>query len=203
MVKGFDKFDANTAGGMHGKHYSHNDYYEKEQRVEGRVFGNLAKDVGLEEGKTITSKQFKDLSENKHAVTGEKLTREVEGRKPFCDMTVSMPKTWSIQDNIACDERVRGYHRQAKEKVKGEFYRIVGRQAHNGVEHLERTGNLAGVEYEHDTNRCMEVQTHTHLILWNVSRSENGKLYAIDFREFMDQSPYLTAIYWDGSVGDY
>ncbi len=182
---------------MHGKHYSHNDYYEKEQLVEGKVFGNLAKDLGLEEGKAITNKQFKDLSENKHAATGEKLTRVVEGRKPFCDMTVSMPKTWSIQAKIAGDERVMGYHRAAKDKVKAEFYRIVGRQAHNRMEHLEYTGKLAGVEYEHDTNRCMEVQVHTHLILWNVTRSVNGKLYAIDFREFMDQSPYLTAIYRD------
>src|SRR5260370_18218732 len=105
MVKGYDKFDEGTAGGMHGKHYSHNDYYEKEQLVEGKVFGNLAKDLGLEEGKAITSKEFKALSENKHAVTGEKLTRGVEGRKPFSDMTVSMPKTWTIQAKIAVSDR--------------------------------------------------------------------------------------------------
>jgi SpoVK/Ycf46/Vps4 family AAA+-type ATPase len=36
-----------------------------------------------------------------------------------------------------------------------------------------------------------------HLIIWNATRSANGKLYAIDFREFMDQSKYLTAVYRD------
>jgi conjugative relaxase-like TrwC/TraI family protein len=170
---------------------SNGQLFRKRAPVQVDGIWNLAKDLGLEEGKAITSKQLKDLSENKHAITGEKLTREAKGRKPFCDITISIPKTWSIQDNIAGDKRVRGYHRQAKEKVKAEFYQIVGRQAHNGVEHLEFTGKLAGVEYEHDTNRSQEVQTHTHLILWNATRSENGKLYAIDYREFMDQSPYL------------
>ena len=197
MVTGNDRFNNATAGGMHGTHYSHNDYYEKEKTVEGRVFGNMGADVGLEERRTITSKEFKDVAENRHAGTGEKLTREVEGRRPFCDLTVSVPKSWSIQAIVAGDQRILGYHRAAKEKVKAELYKLVGRQAHNGTDHLEYTGKLVGVEYEHDTSRCMEPQLHTHLVIWNVTRSGNGKLYAIDFREFLDWSKYLTAVYRD------
>jgi conjugative relaxase-like TrwC/TraI family protein len=110
---------------------------------------------------------------------------------------VFSPKTFSVAAVIGDADRVFGYHRQATQKVIGELHRIVGRQANNGKEHLERTGNLAGVGYEHDSNRCQEAQLHTHLIIWNASRSSNGKLYAIDYREFMDQSPYLTAVYRD------
>jgi hypothetical protein len=89
------------------------------------------------------------------------------------------------------------WHRIATNKVVAEIERIVGRQAHNGKEHLERTGNMAAAVYEHDSSRCQEAQLHSHVVVMNVTRSANGRRYAIDFREFMDQSDYLTAIYWD------
>ena len=200
MVKCYDQFDDAVAGGLHEKHYSHNDYYEKERTVEGRVFGNLAAELGLEEGQTITSQLFKDLGENRHPKTGEYMTRHVTGRKPMCDITVSMPKSWSVQWKIGEDERIGGYHRRAVEKVKAELVRLVGRQAHNGTDHLEYTNNFVAVQYRHDTNRCFEVQGHDHIILFNITRSANGKYYAIDFREIYDWSKYLTAVYRDELV---
>jgi conjugative relaxase-like TrwC/TraI family protein len=196
MVKGYDKFGKN-GGQMNARHYAHNDYYEKGHTIPGIAFGKLSQELGVENGRPIDDKAFRALSANRHPVTEKQLTREVPGRKPFCDMTCSAPKTFSVAGIVGNDERVVGYHRKAVAKVQAELERIVGRQAHNKKEHLERTRNLSGVAYEHDSNRCQEVQLHTHLILWNVSRAENGKLYAIDYREFMDQSPYLTAVYRD------
>jgi conjugative relaxase-like TrwC/TraI family protein len=196
MVTGFDKFGKNGAR-MNSRHYRHNDYYEKGHTIPGIGFGKLSYELGIENGQPINDETFRSLSGNQHAVTEKRLTRHVPDRKPFCDITCSAPKTFSIDYVLAGNSRSLGYHRKATEKVIGELHRLVGRQAHNGKEHLERTGNLSGVAYEHDSNRCQEVQMHTHLIVWNVTKSANGKLYAIDFREFLDQRAYLTAVYRD------
>jgi AAA domain/TrwC relaxase len=58
--------------------------------------------------------------------------------------------------------------------------------------------NVPGVQYSHDANRALEPNYHDHLIIWNASKSAvNGKLYTIEFAEFMNQSPYLTKVFWD------
>lgn len=196
MVKGYDKFKNGAA--MNARHYSHNDYYEKGHKIPGIVFGNLSPDLGLENGQPIDDRAFRLLSDNKHAATGEQLTRRVPNRKPFCDITCAMPKTFSVLGIVGGDERVWRYQQSAVEKVKAELQTIVGRQNNKpGGAHVERTGCFSGVAYEHDNNASQECHIHTHLIIWNVTRSANGKLYAMEFREPIDRSSYLTRVYWD------
>ena len=74
---------------------------------------------------------------------------------------------------------------------------ITGRQIHNGQEHVIRTGNFCAAVYQHNTNRCLEPHLHDHTIIFNMTQDKNGKSYAIEFREYMDQCGYLTAVYRD------
>ena len=205
MVKVYDKFK--NGAGMNARHYAHNDYYEKGHKCPGMVFGNLSYDLGLEPGQPIGDRAFRMLSDNQHAVTGKRLTRHVEKRvvkgrerhrKPFCDVTCAMPKTFSVLAVIGGDERVKRYQQEAVDKVIFELHRIVGRQNNTpGGERLERTGSVSGVRYRHDNNASQECHIHDHLIIWNASKSANGKLYSIEYGEFANQSSYLTRVFWD------
>jgi conjugative relaxase-like TrwC/TraI family protein len=196
MITCYDKFKQ-SACDMNARKYSQNDYYDRNHKVPGIVFGTLSREMGLEPGAVIEDKTFRALSLNIHPVTGARMTRHKEDRKLFCDVTCSIPKTFSVLGVLGGDARVFEYHRKAVEKVKAELHRIIGRQAHNGKEHLERTGNMVGVSYEHTANRCQEIQLHTHVLIFNVTQSENGKMYSVDNREFMNQRAYLTAMYRD------
>ena len=150
---------------MNARHHSHNDYYEKGHKIPGIAFGNLSAELGVEVGTPLDDKVFRALSENKHAVTGKQLTRQVPNRKPFIDVTCAMPKTFSVQGVVGKDARMFEYHRAGVEEVQAELQRIVGRQNNKpGQEHLKRTGSLAGVAYEHDNNASQECHVHTHLI---------------------------------------
>jgi conjugative relaxase-like TrwC/TraI family protein len=211
MVKCYDKFDGVSASKMHRRYYRPDDYYDKNRTVDGIVFGKLSAELGVENGVAINEKQFMALAENRHALTGQELTRARKvterrdgvkaraARKPFCDTVCSMPKTFSCQGILAGDNRMFDYHKSGVEKVKAEMERIVGCQDNKrtGDEHLERTGNLSGVEYLHTNSRALECQIHSHVITWNVTKSANDKLYCIEFGEFANQSQYLTKVYWD------
>ena len=205
MVKCYDKFEGVSAAKMHRRYYRPDDYYDKNRTVDGIVFGKLSAELGVQNGVAINEKQFMALAENRHALTDEQLTRgrkwtaKRAGRKPFCDTVCSMPKTFSCQGILAGDDRMFRYHKSGVEKVKGEMERIAGCQDNKrtGDEHLERTGNLSGVEYLHTNSRALECQIHSHVITWNVTKSSNGKLYCIEFGEFANQSQYLTKVYWD------
>jgi conjugative relaxase-like TrwC/TraI family protein len=90
---------------------------------------------------------------------------------------------------------MREGHRHAAGKVIAEMERWCGRQAHDGMQHTERTGNFCAAVYEHDTNRSLEALLHTHVVIFNLTRAANGKHYGQEFRELMDRSKYLTQVY--------
>ena len=198
MITFYDKF-GERGGDYARRHLRHNDYWTKDEQIEGKWFGKMCAEVGVEAGGKVSEKEFKDLSENKHAKTGEQITvknnttriedvlnhetglleeKEVPNRKPFCDGPCSAPKTFSVQGILGKDPRIREMHRAAVFKTAEEIERIAGRQIHNGQEHVERTQKIVAAMYEHDASRCQEVQLHTHIVTFNMTRAENGKRYA-------------------------
>jgi conjugative relaxase-like TrwC/TraI family protein len=195
MVRGTDKFT--TGKGYLERHLCHNDYYEQGRTIEGHWVGKACESYGVEAGSVVSEEAFKALAGNQNAVTGERLTMHKQERKPFCDMTTGCPKTFSIAAVVGKSEVVRGWHRQATEKMLREMERITGRQAHNGRDHVELTGNFCAALYEHNSNRCLEPHLHTHAIIFNATRDANGKDYAVEFRQYMDQCRYLTEVYND------
>ena len=95
MVGGRDKFYSGSD--YVGKHLVHNDYHSKNKRVLGTWCGGGSALYGVKAGGAVdVDKEFGALKENKHAITGEPLTRQKERRKAFADLTCSAPKTFSI-----------------------------------------------------------------------------------------------------------
>jgi conjugative relaxase-like TrwC/TraI family protein len=208
------------------RHLCCNDYYEKGKQVEGHHFGKFCSAVGVEIGGVVEAEVFASLSKDKHPLTGEQIsakhnttrtevvedeagnpvidpetgepkTVEVDNRKELCDVVVSAPKSFSGQGVVGGDERIWEWHRSAVAKVQGQIELDAGRQAHNGRQHVELTQNIVGAAYEHDASRAQEAQIHTHNVVFNLTKAQNGKVYALEFREFYDRSKFYTAIYRD------
>ena len=200
MVGGRDKFYSGSD--YVGKHLVHNDYHSKNKRVLGTWFGRGCELYGVKAGRPVdVDKEFGALKENKHAITGEPLTRQKERRKAFADLTCSAPKTFSIAAmlgkamGLENADLIRQWHREACAHQRQELEALTGRQAHNGTDHVERTGNFCAAVYEHTSNRSLEADLHDHTVIANVTRSANGQDYAIEFGEYFNNSRYLTAVY--------
>jgi conjugative relaxase-like TrwC/TraI family protein len=207
------------------RHLRYNDYVEKGTTVEGYWMGKACEAFGVEAGSVVQEKEFARLEDNKHAMTGEKLTvrhnerpREksyidkqgnlatmlVKGRKPFADINTGAPKTASVGAIVFKSELIREAERRAYAKLFLEIEAITGRQANNGKQHVVLTGNLCAAVYEHTSNRCLEPQLHRHLIAINATHdASTGQNYAVEFGEQSQQSRYLTAVYWDALAAEY
>ncbi len=126
MITFHDKFGS-TASRYARVHLRFNDYWSKDGRIEGIWFGKMCAEVGVEQGGIVSEKEFKRLSENRHARSREKITikhnttrieewvdresgelksKEVSNRKPFCDGPCSAPKTFSVLGLLGKDDRV-------------------------------------------------------------------------------------------------
>jgi conjugative relaxase-like TrwC/TraI family protein len=197
MVTGSDNFGENTD--YLSVHLTYNDYAG--QKVDGYWWGLGCKHYGVEAGKKIEDEEFKCLQGNRHAITGEQITTQRKDRKPFYDMVIAATKTGSIAAISGKSKIARSWHDVSADKVRTVAERwIVGRQAHDGKVHVERTHNACAGRYQHEQNRALEVHLHDHNPFMNMTRSENGRDYAIEFRDFMEQSGttgLLTAIYND------
>src|SRR5882757_558980 len=89
------------------QHLRKNDYWaEGEKEVRGEWIGQGAKALGLEGA--VTAKPFEALRQNRHPLTGKRLTaREQKERVAFFDVQLSAPKDVSVLAMVGGDERVR------------------------------------------------------------------------------------------------
>jgi conjugative relaxase-like TrwC/TraI family protein len=215
MVRGTDKFGARSAYSR--RHLKYNDYVDKGKSIEGYWLGKACEAYGVERGAAVRDEEFEALRDNEHAVSHEQITlrmnttrketfvnkageletKEVSNRKPFADLPCGAPKTFSAAVVVFKADVLLECHNRAVAKMRAEMEAITGRQAHNGREHVIRTGNFCAAGYQHNTNRCLEPHLHDHTVIFNMTQDENGKSYAIEFAEYMNQCGYLTEVYRD------
>jgi conjugative relaxase-like TrwC/TraI family protein len=215
MVRGKDFVNGR---GYSEKHLSANDYYEKGRKVEGRWIGKACAEYGVKAGCIVQDRQFEALRENKHAKTGKQITARqnttrqswivnektgnleavaVPNRREFYDFTIGAPKTFSIAAVTGADPRVKEWHDLAVQKVIAEMESLTARRDHDNETWMEISGKFVAAWYKHTANRCLEPHVHDHIVIFNMTPGAGEKSYAVQARQWMDNSRYLTAIYWD------
>ncbi len=105
--------------------------------------------------------------------TGEKTLEHRAG----WDFTFSAPKSVSIEAEVFGREDVLKAHQEAVEKAMGYLERHA--QARIGGQTVE-TGNLTYASFEHATTRAGDPQTHTHVVVTNVTYDSGGKAYSLE-----------------------
>lgn len=131
-------------------------------------------------------KQLKKMEKNKD--TGEMENKHRAG----WDFTFSAPKSVSIQSEVFGNADVRAAHDGAVLKAM-EFLEDKAAQARIKGE-LVQTGNLTYATFEHATSRSGDPQTHTHVIIANVTYLD-GKAYSLSNEKLMDYRTTADAVY--------
>src|SRR5579859_3526504 len=204
---------AGQARTYHSKEFTapEQNYWKQGETVQGEWHGKLAEKYGLVGA--VGATEFARLTEGQHPHTEEQLVRHrtvqqyqaadgqivapVEHRAGW-DATFSAPKSVSLTALVGGDDRVREAHREAVNVALNELERYT--QARIGGNHpAETTGQFVAAKFEHDTARPVEgyaaPQLHTHVVVFNMTERENGKMRALQPHSLFESQQFATAVY--------
>ena len=188
-------------------------YYSERGEVNGNWIGRLAEEWGLEG--EVTSEQYARLVAGQDPQTGEQLIRFVPSREAVnnygeeittnehragWDATFSAPKSVSLAALVGDDERVRVAHRESVEKALEVFETYIQARG-GGNKPAITTGKMIAAQFEHTAarpdheNGYAAPQLHTHVVIMNMTKTEQGEIRSVQPLELYRTQQYATAIY--------
>jgi conjugative relaxase-like TrwC/TraI family protein len=204
---------ASQAQTYHEKEFTaaEQNYWKQGDTIQGEWHGRLADEFGL--AGAVGAEQFARLSEGQHPDTGKQLVlhravheyRNADGKtvspvehRAGWDATFSAPKSISLTALVGGDDRVREAHREAVNVALSELEKYT--QARIGGNHpAETTGQFVAAKFEHDTARPVDgyaaPQHHTHVVVFNMTERENGKMRALQPHSLFESQQFATAVY--------
>ena len=192
---------------------SKDNYYSEAGEVKGRWSGGLADEWELKD--EVLGEQYERLVAGQDPHTGEQLVQAVKARETVnefgeemitsehragWDATISAPKSVSLAALVGDDERVRDAHRESvNEALKGfeEYLQARG----GGDKPAITTGKMVAAQFEHTasrpdrTNGYAAPQLHTHVVIFNMTQTEGGRVRSVQPLELYRSQRYATAIY--------
>jgi len=188
-------------------------YYREAGEVKGRWCGHLAEEWNLKG--EVSSEQYERLVAGQDPHTGEQLIKSISAReivdesgklkitsthRAGWDATISAPKSVSLAALVGDDGRVRDAHRESVNEAVKEFEKYL--QARGGGDKPAiTTGKLIAAQFEHTSSRpdretgYAAPQLHTHVVIFNMTQTEEGKVRSVQPLELYRSQQYATAIY--------
>jgi conjugative relaxase-like TrwC/TraI family protein len=186
-------------------------YYTQGEDIRSEWHGELAREWGL--SGAVSEAHFERLAEGHHPLTDEALVRHqaahvstnaqgesvktMEHRAGW-DATFSAPKSVSLTALVGGDDRVREAHRESVKVALDETERYVQARLGGNLP-AETTGNWVAASFEHDSARPVDgyaaPQLHTHVVFFNMTKTEDESIRPIQPREIYKTQRYATAIY--------
>src|SRR5213080_677461 len=188
-------------------------YYSESGEVRGQWYGRLAEEWGLKG--EVGSEQYERLVAGQDPHTGEQLVRTVKSREEVnkygeeittsehragWDATFSAPKSVSLAALVGNDERIRVAHREAVNealKVIEEFTQA----RMGGNKPAVTTGKMVAAQFEHTAARpdhetgYAAPQLHTHVVIFNVTKTDDGRTKPLQPLELYRSQQYATTLY--------
>jgi conjugative relaxase-like TrwC/TraI family protein len=192
---------------------SKENYYSESGDVKGRWHGRLADDWNLKG--EVTSEQYERLVDGQDPHTGEQLIRSVTacefvdefGKEKITsehragwDATISAPKSVSLAALVGDDERVREAHRESVDEALKEFEKHLQARG-GGNKPAITTGKMIAAQFEHTSSRpdrkngYAAPQLHTHVVVFNMTQVEDGKVRSVQSLQLYRTQELSTAIY--------
>jgi conjugative relaxase-like TrwC/TraI family protein len=188
-------------------------YYTEDESVKGKWFGKQAEEWGLEG--EVDQESFERLCEGQDPRTGLQLIRHVRAKEyenPYGEMvetsehragwdaTFSAPKSVSLAALVGGDERITLAHDKSVNAALSELEKYVQARI-GGNNPAETTGKMIAAKFEHDAARPDRAtgyaapQLHTHVVIFNLTETEDGRIKPIQPIELYRSQQYATAIY--------
>src|SRR5215217_2836974 len=192
---------------------SQDNYYREAGEVKGRWCGTLAEEWNLIG--EVTTEQYERLVAGQDPHTGEQLIKSVSARETVnkfgeeittsehragWDLTISAPKSGSLAALVGDDERVREAHRESVDATVKAVEKYL--QARGGGDKPAiTTGKMIAVQFEHTSSRpdhetgYAAPQLHTHVVIFNMTQTEDGKVRSVQPLELYRSQKFATAFY--------
>ncbi|MCU1264120.1 MAG: conjugative relaxase domain protein [Acidobacteria bacterium] len=188
-------------------------YYTEDENVKGEWFGKQAEEWGLEG--EVEKESFEHLCEGQDPRTGLQLVRHVTSKeyenaygemvetsehRAGWDATFSAPKSVSLAALVGGDERIMEAHDRSVNAALTELEKYVQARI-GGNNPAETTGKMIAAKFEHDAARPDRAtgyaapQLHTHVVTFNLTQTEDGRIKPIQPLELYRSQQYATAIY--------
>ena len=157
--------------------------------LEGRVeAGDLTRVL---EGKIVDATGARELGRMRiDAETGEKTVQHRAG----WDLTISAPKSLSIQALAHGDKNALEAHRRAVDASLRYLERHGAQFRTKSGEYRRGTG-LVAASFEHVGSRAKDPQLHTHVLIANVTTDRDGKAYSLSNERLFEHRRAADAVY--------
>ncbi len=186
-----------TSSGQAASYYeSAGEYYADGGQSPSEWQGKGAEELGL--SGDVDRDQFRELLDGK--VTDQQLGTTRDGKlehRPGWDVTLSAPKSVSIMAEVAGDRRLIAAHGAAVKTalVHVESHMAATRVRDGGAVNREATGNLVVASFQHGTSRAQDPQLHTHNVILNATKGEDGTWRSLEPRAIYQLQKQIGAIY--------
>ena len=185
------------------RYFEKDGYYSKddpEHRKASHWVGQGAELLGL--AGHVDAAQFRSVLEGYIPQTDVRLGRIRDGEhehRAGVDVTLSAPKSVSLEALVQRDERVQDAH-DAAMRMTLDFVerRIVQTRVWNRAERkMKRVYAPAAVvaTFRHVTSRNLDPQLHTHCVIANMTRDTNGKWRSIETGDLKRNQKLIGAFY--------
>ena len=185
-----------TSSVQASNYYEADDYYAEGGLSPSEWQGQGAEALGL--SGEVDRDQFRDLLDGK--IGAQQLGTLRGGRlehRPGWDVTLSAPKSVSIMAEVAGDRRLIAAHSEAVKTAMAhvEKHMAATRIRDGGTVAREPTGNLIIASFQHGTSRAQDPQLHTHNVIMNATRGEDGAWRSLEPRAIYQLQKQIGAIY--------
>jgi conjugative relaxase-like TrwC/TraI family protein len=185
-----------TSSAQARSYYEADDYYAEGGLSPSEWQGEGAEALGL--SGEVDRDQFRDLLDGK--IGDQQLGTFRDGQlehRPGWDVTLSAPKSVSIMAEVAGDRRLIGAHGQAVKTALAhiEQHMAATRVRDGGTVNREATGNLVIASFQHGTSRAQDPQLHTHNVILNATKGEDGAWRSLEPRAIYQLQKQIGVIY--------
>jgi len=185
-----------------GASYFEKDSYYQHENGTSEWYGKGAEELGLDGG--VREEDFskvlngfdadsKPLVKNagKEDVLDENGKIEKIGHRAYVDMTFSAPKSVSIMSYV--DPRIEAAHNRAVEKTIKELESNYShtRMVQEGELRTVRCDNLCMVRFNHYESRELDPQLHSHVVVMNLTKGEDGKWRSLETGDMYKNQLYF------------
>jgi len=185
-----------TSSVQASSYYEADDYYSRDGLAPSEWQGAGAEVLGL--SGEVDRDQFRTLLDGRLA--DQQLGTFRDGQlehRPGWDVTLSAPKSISIMAEVAGDRRLIAAHGEAVRTAIAhvEKHMAATRVRDGGTVTREATGNLIVASFQHGTSRAQDPQLHTHNVIMNATRDEDGAWRSLEPRAIYQLQKQVGAIY--------
>jgi conjugative relaxase-like TrwC/TraI family protein len=178
------------------------DYYLDRQELAGRWGGSACRLLGVPEGEEVSKQPFDLLTDNRHPLTGERLTvRQKDKRTSGYDINFHCSKSVSLLYAMTSDQDILDAFRWAVGQTMRSMEARMRTRVRKGGQCFDRlVGNMAWATFVHLTARPVlgmpDPHLHAHCFCFNaVFDPAEDRWKAGQFREIKQEAPRFQALF--------